>query len=96
MVIHHRAAAHYQRKKRKNVDLMRNVVFKDVLHMKSPAGNHPDVWLACAGPHHGHAAGHRCLSSSLEFLFLWTSCLLLMILGVLIATITQNTFHVES
>lgn len=45
VVIHHRAAAHYQRKKQKNVDFMRIVVFKDVLHMKSPAGNHPDVWL---------------------------------------------------
>lgn len=45
VVIHRQAAAHDQRKKRKNVELMCIVVFKDVLHMKSPAGNHPDVWL---------------------------------------------------
>lgn len=28
---------------------MRIVFFKDVLHMKSPAGNHPDVWLPVLG-----------------------------------------------
>lgn len=43
VVIHHWAAVHYQRKKGKNVDLMCSVVFKNVLLMKSPAGNHPDV-----------------------------------------------------
>lgn len=43
VVIKHWAAAHYQRMKRKNVDLMCIVVFKDVLHMKCPAGNHPDA-----------------------------------------------------
>lgn len=43
VVIKHWAAAHYQRKKYKNVDLMCIVVFKDVLHMKCPAGNHPNA-----------------------------------------------------
>lgn len=77
----------YQRKKLKNVDLMRTVVFKDVLHMMSPAGNHPDV---CSGPHHGPEP-----QSGVNNL-LWTFCIFLMIRGVLIAAITQNTSHVES
>lgn len=81
---------HFQRKQRENVDFMRVVVFKDVLHMKSPGGNHPDV--VCSGPHQGHAAGHRSLELTI---YLRTSHILLMIQGVLIATIAQNAFHAE-
>lgn len=57
VVIHHWAAAHYQRKKHKNVDLMPIVVFKDVLHMKCPAGNHPDVLTAAPQQHQQQQAG---------------------------------------
>lgn len=70
---------------------MHIVVFKDVFHMMSPAGNHPDVRLqqqhsGLSGPHHGSE-----LQSGVNNL-LWTSCIFLMKRGVLIATRNSKYF----